>query len=371
MDYDTYVKELSSVLIGGLWNIDGCVVRDGYLEVGGWAVPPGNDRKSVGFTVNGHPFDEIEYPFAREDIEQVLWFSDSAKNSGFRCRTKLTDSNSWECLRFQFVSNKTNVPFNALHDEYYLNPELNGKLPTPDAALIRRVHGTESKDTFLMRGFGLYAKLKQLVKGNFGREFADFSSILDWGCGSGRVTRYFAILDKLNITGADIDLNSIEWCKQNLPFGTFHKIPVQPPTQFKSASFDLLLGISVFTHLGEREQFLWLSELKRIAMKNGVLLMSVLGKTGMCRSQLPQRDVSALYDRGLLETKIDPVSLALHGVSPIGPAPYFVEELGDVYRMTYHTEAFIRREWSKYFEIVDFLPGYLSNNQDLVVMRTN
>ena len=41
--------------------------------------------------------------------------------------------------------------------------------------------------------------------------------------------------------------------------------------------FDLLVRLSVFTHLNEPEQFEWLDELKRIASKGAVLLMTIHG----------------------------------------------------------------------------------------------
>lgn len=41
----------------------------------------------------------------------------------------------------------------------------------------------------------------------------------------------------------------------------------------------------------------------------------------------------------------------------------------DYYRSTFHTHDYIRSEWSKYFDIITIIPGYIGNNQDLVVMR--
>lgn len=41
----------------------------------------------------------------------------------------------------------------------------------------------------------------------------------------------------------------------------------------------------------------------------------------------------------------------------------------DYYVTAFLTEAYIRQNWSRAFEILDFIPGYISNLQDLVVMR--
>jgi hypothetical protein len=39
------------------------------------------------------------------------------------------------------------------------------------------------------------------------------------------------------------------------------------------------------------------------------------------------------------------------------------------YRTTHHAHDYVRREWSRYFEVVDVLPACIGNVQDLVVMR--
>jgi hypothetical protein len=41
----------------------------------------------------------------------------------------------------------------------------------------------------------------------------------------------------------------------------------------------------------------------------------------------------------------------------------------DYYRDTYHTVPYIRENWARHFEIVDIVPGYIGNLQDLVIMR--
>jgi hypothetical protein len=39
------------------------------------------------------------------------------------------------------------------------------------------------------------------------------------------------------------------------------------------------------------------------------------------------------------------------------------------YRSMFHTPAYIRRVWRKWFEVLDILPGWAANNQDLVILR--
>ena len=51
------------------------------------------------------------------------------------------------------------------------------------------------------------------------------------------------------IHGADIDGDNASWCGQNLGINT-RQIPLSPPTDYPDSWFDLIFGISVFTHLG-------------------------------------------------------------------------------------------------------------------------
>ena len=41
----------------------------------------------------------------------------------------------------------------------------------------------------------------------------------------------------------------------------------------------------------------------------------------------------------------------------------------DYYRNTFHTEAYIRARWSRYFDILHIIPGAIGNHQDVVVLR--
>ena len=52
-----------------------------------------------------------------------------------------------------------------------------------------------------------------------------------------------------------------------------------PPLLFEPQSFDLIYGISVFTHLNQQFQPRWLQELRRILKPDGMLILSLHGET--------------------------------------------------------------------------------------------
>jgi ubiquinone/menaquinone biosynthesis C-methylase UbiE len=105
-------------------------------------------------------------------------------------------------------------------------------------------------------------------------------SILDWGCGPGRITRHIPdLLDKsCKIYGTDYNKDSIRWCRENIKGAVFSENSLHPPMAFDDNTFDIILGISIFTHLSEKNHTDWFNELLRIAKRDGILIFSTQGK---------------------------------------------------------------------------------------------
>jgi len=57
----------------------------------------------------------------------------------------------------------------------------------------------------------------------------------------------------------------------------FSKIEKDAPTHYPQAYFDLIFGISVFTHLSAIQQTQWIDELARICKTGGILLVTTMG----------------------------------------------------------------------------------------------
>src|SRR5262245_18478855 len=109
---------------------------------------------------------------------------------------------------------------------------------------------------------------------NEGRQFTDFSRVLDFGCGCGRAARWAPIVPSL--TACDIDAEAIAWCRANLiGKGQFIVNDHWPPLPFDDAAFDFIYCISVFTHLPEDMEQAWLAELRRVLEPGGLLLATV------------------------------------------------------------------------------------------------
>lgn len=105
------------------------------------------------------------------------------------------------------------------------------------------------------------------------------NSILDWGCGPGRVVRHFPGLvpQKCKIYGTDFNTDTIKWCQSHIPQVQFIKNELDPPIKIASSSVSYIYAISVFTHLSTDRHRSWLVELHRILEPAGVLLFTTQG----------------------------------------------------------------------------------------------
>jgi SAM-dependent methyltransferase len=148
-------------------------------------------------------------------------------------------------------------------------------LPVPPPHLIVRVAGTPDLAWFLESGRLAATSIRGALE-RAGKPFEQVSSILDFGCGCGRVVRNWASLDA-SVAGSDLSGGAIDWCRENLPFARFETNGLSPPLAFDDASFELAYALSVFTHLPEAIQHEWMDELHRVVQPGGFVLLTVHG----------------------------------------------------------------------------------------------
>lgn len=338
------------------WCIDNIIYDGNTLEMSGWALAPGGRHDLLTFTLNDREFEEREFPLPRADLGNIFWYKAGADRAGFRCRLPMKREELFRdgYATLKCVDRTTGLPVREEYNLYYADdtdgPEL------PDAERKRRVSGNDSALLFRLEGFSIFKKLDLALRRTMSKPLSGFRDILDWGCGCGRVTRYFYSLPDARVVGIDIDKDNVNWCRDHFKFGEYRAAPLHPPTDFEADRFDLIIGISVFSHLREKDQWEWLAELSRIARPGAAVLMSTMGEATVGRSSWPEELWNRWQETGFLaganKTDLDE----------------FIED-EDYYVNAYMTEDYIRRNWSRTFEILDFIPAYIGNHQDLVVMR--
>lgn len=146
--------------------------------------------------------------------------------------------------------------------------------PLPSEDIQVRLTGTFG-DASLRYAFNQFRIIKELL-GHQNINISQLDTILDFGCGYGRILRFFA-KDGINakMYGTDISKGLIEWCRNNIKFGDYHINNSWPPTDFKENTFSLIFAFSVFSHLSEKSHLLWLEELHRLLKPKGLLIFTI------------------------------------------------------------------------------------------------
>jgi SAM-dependent methyltransferase len=212
----------------------------------------------------------------------------------------------------------------------------------PPRRLMVRVAGTADAEWFLRSGRAAYDAIAAHVP------VESLESVLDFGCGCGRVTRYWESFEGA-VAGSDVNAKAVEWCRDNLTFASFERNALQPPLVFDDATFDLVYALSVFTHLTADLQPAWRDELHRVLRPDGLLLLTTHG-----RSYVPRLDAGerAAFERGELVVRW-------------GEVP------GTNLCSAYHPEPYLHDTLARGFELVELEPEGARGNptQDLVLLR--
>jgi SAM-dependent methyltransferase len=222
-------------------------------------------------------------------------------------------------------------------------------LPVPPPRLRVEVAGTPGLEWFLDSGRQQAEIVLSAAERN-GASLESAGSLLDFGCGCGRVLRHWAGLDGPEIHGSDYNERLVGWCAANLPFAKASVNRLEPPLRYVDGQFGLVYAISVFTHLPHDLERAWIDELSRIVASGGLLLVTTHGDSYADRLDADER---ALYDSG------EPV-VRWPGVA------------GSNLCTTFHPESYVRERLAPELELLEHTPdgGTVgSRQQDLVVFR--
>jgi SAM-dependent methyltransferase len=233
--------------------------------------------------------------------------------------------------------------------------------PFPPRTLMQNVSGLEVEKDFAAHGAHFWEVFSQILP----RPLSTYSPILDFGCGCGRLARLFKGHPG-GVYGCDIDARHVEWVRGHLPFVTAVNTQPNQPLPYADNTFELVIAISVFTHLNESSQDLMLAELRRIARPGGRLLLTTHGERALQRAREEER-IYRMID-------VDATRFARARVAFEGDRHAFVPQHGHLttdafeYGITFLSRGYVHEHWGCYFDVLDIASGGIHDFQDVVVL---
>lgn len=162
------------------------------------------------------------------------------------------------------------------------------------------------------------------------------ASLLEWGCGPGRIVRHLPLLlPQTKIYGSDYNAATITWCKAHISNVHFSVNGLNPPLPFQNQTFNAIYAISVFTHLAEKSHYLWIEELYRGLKADGLLLFTSQGN--VFAEKLTKEEQQSFGEGNVV----------VHG---------FVKE-GHRSFSAFHPERFVQTLLQDRFKVLEFIPG--------------
>jgi SAM-dependent methyltransferase len=252
--------------------------------------------------------------------------------------------------------------------------ELRRILPAlPDEAIQINYTGAAGDKT-LRQAFTHYQLFRQLVTAH-GGDLRRYEAILDFGCGWGRIIRFFLRdVDPSVLWGVDVDERMIEFCKHSNNWCKFLQIDPLPPTQLPADTFDLIFSFSVFSHLSEDMHKRWLIEIRRILKPGGIFIATTRNRKFFrwcarlrTRSDLPSLPhgikISAKAFTSPAQSRRDydagKYCFASHGHE--GESAYW----GD----TAIPKSYVLDQWTKHFVFLDYVADSWLCSQNVIVVR--
>ncbi len=221
-------------------------------------------------------------------------------------------------------------------------------LPIPGYWARLLVAGSPDIFGFLDLGRLGFECIRETLERN-GTPIGGLKDVLDFGCGCGRVLRYWTVCADTRVWGTDMNGYLVEACQRCVPFARIGKNSMAASLDYADQSFDLVYAFSVFTHMDIKAQQAWRDELRRILRPGGILLLSVHGKAYLGRLTGKERED---FNSGRAVVRL-------------------AEFPGGNMCVSFHPESYVRATLAKGFEVVDAVPEGAKGNpvQDLYMLR--
>jgi SAM-dependent methyltransferase len=166
---------------------------------------------------------------------------------------------------------------------------------------------------------------------------------------------------QIELYGVDIDADAISWAQEHIPWARCSTVEGLPPLPFPDKFFDLIYNHSVLTHLDDKYQDAWLSELRRIVKPSGMVVLTVHGDFAFNKHEKewrkqgldPEIWIDTFRRKGFLYITED----------------NWTKTFPDFYHTAFHAPSYVFEHWSRLMDIRAYVPRGALNFQDLILLQ--
>lgn len=355
-DQGVPATEILSICDHSFHGVNGWAIQAGVLTIAGVLLPPGGRYEDVQCVGQPGVSFAFHWPLHAEGSDSFYWYYPGAPYIGFRIDIDLaatTDNSPFYDFYFKI---KGEDPQRSLLRNVSVPKDLRAYQNLPGDFNVRRVQNLSSTVGATIAGYSDYRRIVEMASRRM--KLAPGVRVLDWGCGFGRLCRYFADdYPGSKIIGVELDDLNLEWMSKNLPAVTPLKTNLDARIDLPDGSVDLIYGVSVMTHIRESQQEAWLKELTRILAPNGLLMLTTAGAGAL-----------AFTSRWMGRSHFD--DWAKRGFVEIEQASSFDSDIGGggYYIQAKQSPENTRKRWGKIIPIVEIVPSVFGY-QDMVIMQ--
>jgi SAM-dependent methyltransferase len=255
-----------------------------------------------------------------------------------------------------------NLPrFDGRWDDYLHTAAVAAALakdPAPIPAVRNRENNQEeSHFAYWLRGFAEFRQIESLASKHGGKS----GRVFDFGGSTGRIFRHFLYQSSdWEVWSNDFKRSSVEW---NLRyFVTPRLIAFQgsylPVLPIEDNYFDLILAMSVFTHIDETETG-WLLELRRVLRPGGLALLTIHNDDTW--ANMPPH----------LADKFFAGRPDLRGREAMPEGRHVSNwRQDDPYRCNvFHSNGYVRKHWGRCFRLLEIVPKFMGYRAVAVLQK--
>ncbi len=355
-DFGIEATEILSVCDHSFHGIDGWVVQNGILSVAGILLPPRGSYEKIECVGQPGVVFDFKWPIHSPDSDSYYWYYPGAPYLGFRIDIDLAATDSeWPSFEFYFKIKGEDESRSRLRN-VSIPKDLRLFQNLPNDFNVRRVQNLSTTVAATVAGFSDFRRLVAMASRHM--KIGEDTSILDWGCGFGRICRYFNYeFPGSKTIGVEIDDLNLEWMRRHLKHVTPLQTSLDAFIDLPDDSVDLIYGISVMTHIRESQQEAWMRELTRILAPKGLMMLTTAGAGALAFSSrwMKRSHLDDWNKRGFIE-----IEQASDYDRDIGGGNYYIQAKQSANNTL--------RRWGKIVPVIEIVASVFGY-QDMVIMR--